>query len=216
MFSRRVGKSLILILAVVAFCGLIYASVGQCQNWAALPPYNTLWPLWSPALSPINAVTGLPTPVVSNLARTTVLPVQPGLTWDPASAYPRLLYNSPFGLSYYDPLLGVGLWPPAGYINPSTGAPIQLTLPAGYSALAPTDPAWIQTNVPLANQFYSTIAPFFGLIPTTLTTGFPLPTGVTFLLPPALPTTATLPPLPTSITSLLAPPPVFLTPTAII
>ena len=215
MISKNREKSLILILAVVVFSGLIYASIGQCQNWTALPPYNTLWPLWSPALSPINAITGLPTPVVSNLARTTVLPVQPGLTWDPSRTNPWLLYNTPFGLCYYDPLIGVGSWPPAGFINPATKAPVPLTLPAGYSALAPTDPAWLQTNVPLANQLYSTIAPFFGLIPTTAPT-FTLPTGVTFPIPPALPTTATLPTLPASITSLLAPPPVLLTPTAII
>jgi len=213
MFSKKAGKSFILILAIALFCSLIYASVGECQNWAALPPYNTLWPLWSPALSPVNPATGLPTPVVSNLARTTVLPVQPGLTWDPAKANPWLLYNTPLGLAYYDPLLGVGLWPPAGFIDPATKAPIPLTLPAGYSALAPTDPTWIQTYVPLANQFYSSVYPFFGLLPTTTPT-FTVPTGVTFPIPSTLPTLPTT--LPPSLTSLLLPAPVLLTPTAII
>ncbi|MEW6382128.1 MAG: hypothetical protein AB1611_21340, partial [bacterium] len=80
-------KRVVLSLAILMGLVLISSSMVQAANWINLPPYNTLWPLWSPPLSPTNPLTGLPTPIVSNLKPSTVLPVQPGLTWDPRKTY---------------------------------------------------------------------------------------------------------------------------------
>ena len=129
-------------------------TINPGDKWVALPPYNTLWPLWSPPLSPVSSLTGLPAPIVTSLRPTTVLPVQPGLTWDPSVGYPWLLYNTPLGLAYYDPLRGVNLWPHPLLINTITGTPITLTLPLGYQTLPPTSSLWLYSNVPAANQSY--------------------------------------------------------------
>ncbi len=131
-------------------------TINPGDKWVALPPYNTLWPLWSPPLSPVSSITGLPTPIVTSIWPTTILPVQPGLTWDPSVGYPWLLYNTPLGLAYYDPFRGVNLWPHPLLINSITGAPITLTLPVGYQILPPTASLWLYSNVPVANQNYIT------------------------------------------------------------
>jgi hypothetical protein len=128
--------------------------ISPTDKWVALPPYNTLWPLWAAPLSPISSITGLPAPIVTSIGPTTILPVQPGLTWDPSLGYPWLLYNTPSGLAYYDPLHGVNLWPPALLTSIITGAPITLTLPVGYQTLPPTSSLWLYSNVPIANQSY--------------------------------------------------------------
>ena len=125
--------------------------------WQPLPPYNTLWPLWSPVLSPIDPLTGAPLPIINELTPETILPVQPALTWDPRQANPWLLYNSPYGLCYYDPLYGIDLWPPDSLLDPLTGliAPIDLLLlKTYYTALAPTSTSWLTNTVPLANVFF--------------------------------------------------------------
>lgn len=142
-------------------------------DWIYLPPYNTLWPLWSPPLSPINPLTGLPTPIVSNLNPSTVLPVQPGLTWDPRLDYPWLLYNTPIGIAYYDPFYGVNTWPPSYLKDPITGlaAPIDLSLIAGWSVLSPTSTAWITTNVPIANNVFINAYPAYAVAYETLAGG---------------------------------------------
>jgi len=147
--ERKPSYAFLLLIALVALF-LAYSPIAQAQNWMALPPYNTLWPLWSPALSPINSTTGLPTPVVTNLTRSTILPVQPGLTWDPSSANPWLLYNTPLGMAHYDPIGGINLWPPS-YLQDTAGLPLPLTLPAGYGLLPPTSPLWISSTLPLGN-----------------------------------------------------------------
>ncbi len=73
-------KSTVLGLAI--FMGLLLISSSMVQaRWTALPPYNTLWPLWSSPLSPTDSLTRV------------VLPVQPGLTWDKGKTY---LYVTPF------------------------------------------------------------------------------------------------------------------------
>ena len=46
---------------------LIGSPMVHAQNWAPIPPYNLLWPLWSPALSPADPVTGVPTPLLSSI-----------------------------------------------------------------------------------------------------------------------------------------------------
>jgi len=142
---------------------IIQKSATMAANWQPLPPYNTLWPLWSPPLSPIDPLTGLPKPIINQVSRSTILPVQPGLTWDPRQAYPWLLYNTPLGLCYYDPYYGIKPWPPASLLNPLTGlpAPIDYTaLKIAYTSLAPTSSAWLVANVPVANlYFYNTYPP---------------------------------------------------------
>ena len=149
----------------------------KAQNWASLPPYNTLWPLWSPVLSPTNATTGLPTPLVTSLTPRTVLPVQPGLTWHPSLLNPWLLYNTPVGMAYYDPIGGINLWPPRILTNLITGSPITITLPANYSALLPTPSWWILSNVVAANWSYLVAYPsFLTALPTTTATTLPPPT----------------------------------------
>ena len=141
------------------------------QYWAAMPPYNILWPLWSPALSPIDPVTGLTTPLITELTRNTVLPVQPALVWDPSyiigsdpGQVPYLLYNTPpefgFGLLYYHDIYGLNPWPPNYLLDPITQEPLPLSLPLGWSILSPYALGEFEYYVPIANLFYATT---FGL-----------------------------------------------------
>jgi len=182
-------KGLFLILILTGFFLAGRPSVAQAQNWQALPPYNTLWPLWSPALSPVNSVTGLPTPIVTNLAKTTVLPSQPGLTWDPAWPNPWLLYNTPSGMLFYDPLYGINLWPPSYLIDSVSGAPVPISLPAGYAALAATSATWIQAQLPIANSTYLAAYPSYA--PPS---PFPFATALLALGVTTIPTVPALPP----------------------
>ena len=158
-------KKWIVFLLLISFFILYHSSLTKAQYWAALPPFNTLWPLWSPALSPIDPITGLPTPIVSDLSPSTILPVEPGLTWDPAYNYPYLLFNSPEGLVYYNFLGGIegGLlpWPPS-YLQTTfneagnlwTLPPTPITLPVGYADLPPTSSLWLAQIIPLAFANY--------------------------------------------------------------
>lgn len=161
-------KTLYIIMALSVVLFLTISPIANAQNWASLPPYNTLWPLWSPALSPIDAVSGLPVPLVTQLTPSTVLPIQPALTWDPAAANPWLLYNTPLGMAYYDPIGGVNLWPPSNFLDVA-GSPLPISLPVDYGYLPPTDPTWLTTNVPLANAAafaYLMLTPSPFIIPT--------------------------------------------------
>ena len=162
--NQNSRKFLILTIFILVFAILaIQGSAALAATWQALPPYNTLWPLWSPPLSPTDPLTGLPKPIVSQVSRSTILPVQPGLTWDPRKTYPWLLYNSPLGLKYYDPYYGINSWPPSSLLNPLTGLPAPINLLAlniAYTALAPISSAWLAANVPVANlYFYNTYPP---------------------------------------------------------
>ena len=190
--GRKDNQSTILFLFTIMIIGLgfILAVPGQAQYWTALKPYNTLWPLWSPALSPVDPVTGKPVPVVNNLAPATVLPVHPGLTWDPTWPNPWLLYNTPLGLIFYDPLYGINQWPPDYLIDPTTGSPIPITLPPGFPLLAPTDVSWLQNNLSTANTTYQLSYSQFAPTPAstiTLPSSLVAVLGVTSLSLPALP-----------------------------
>ncbi|MGA1876395.1 MAG: hypothetical protein ACMUIA_12385 [bacterium] len=158
-------RSMLVGLAILL--GVLFISVPMVQSayWEVLPPYNTLWPLWSPPLSPVNPLTGLPTPIVSNLRPSTVLPVQPGLTWDPNLDYPWLLYNTPIGMAYYDPYYGVNTWPPSYLQDPITGlpAPINLLAIKGWSLLSPTSTAWINSTLPVANNTFINAYPAYAV-----------------------------------------------------
>ncbi|MEW5802106.1 MAG: hypothetical protein AB1847_08380 [bacterium] len=175
------------VLLVLSFIGIsaLFAAFGtraRAQNWVALPPYNTLWPLWSPVLSPVSTATGLPTPLVTSLTPDTVLPRQPGLTWSPFRRNPWLLYNTPLGMAFYDPTVGVSLWPPRILVNQITGLPITLSLPTGYADLSPTQTSWVVNNVPAANWSYLAAYPSYSTVASTLSQ----PTITSLLTPTAL------------------------------
>ena len=70
MNKKYIFKSLFLTFIILIAVGLFYVPCAQAQyNWWPLPPYNTLWPLWSPELSPVSPITGLPSPIVNSLYR---------------------------------------------------------------------------------------------------------------------------------------------------
>jgi hypothetical protein len=152
---------MIVILTMVVIGGLLKDSTTEAQYWALMPPYNVLWPLWSPILSPVNPVTGLATPLVSELTASTILPVQPCLAWDPCQPLPWALYNVPpvlgGGLVFFDEVYGLHPWPPPYLQNPITGAPAPITWSplATWSLIAPTDVGHIEYFIPLANLTYA-------------------------------------------------------------
>jgi len=211
--SKKFSLVLLTSVSLLMLISITFVGVSQAQDyWTALPPYNTLWPLWSPALSPLDA-DGVPVPVITSLTPGTVLPVQPGLTWDPSMDYPWLLYNTPVGLAHFDPLNGVNYWPPSNFLD-SAGAALPITLPDLYGTLPPTGAPWLQQNVLFGNsyflqsypaflatadpQLFATASPYplppniiaalgLGLsIPTLGTTLYPPPGILEFLNPAAL------------------------------
>jgi len=138
---------------------LILLPIAEAQYWTALPPYNILWPLWSPGLSPIDPVTGFTTPLLTSITRDTVLPVQPALVWDPYQTVPYLLYNTPptfgTGLLYYHDVYGINPWPPSYLLDPVTQAPAPISLPLSWSLLSPYALGEFESYVPIANIIYS-------------------------------------------------------------
>jgi hypothetical protein len=144
MFEKKCAFKLVVIsIFILVVIGMIGTPLAQAQYWQAIPPYNLLWPLWSNTLSPVDSVTGLPTPLLSQLTNSTILPVQPILAWDPSQSLPWALYNIPpvlgGGLTYFSPFFGLNPFPPSNYLDPLTGLPSPIGLPLGYSALPPTD-----------------------------------------------------------------------------
>ncbi|MGA1867845.1 MAG: hypothetical protein ACMUJM_04780 [bacterium] len=137
-------KSLLLIIIVfMAWALFMTSSVVRAQDWAAMPPYNLLWPLWAPVYSPVDTVTNLPTPLLSEVTRSTILPVQPVYLFNPEGyefpmgfIQPWLLYNSPTGVVYFDTVFGINPFPPPEFVDPITGGPLPLALPLNYSLLA--------------------------------------------------------------------------------
>lgn len=160
------GLKKLLIMALAILLGIMVFSYAQADYWIALPPYNVLWPLWSPALSPQDPITGLPAPLVNVLTGHTILPVQPAMVWDPATPevnnapYPWLLYNMPIqfggGLLMWDQFYGMRPFPPEYMTDPLTGAPLPITLPLSYWLLGPIDfdEIWAY-NYWLGNATYS-------------------------------------------------------------
>ncbi|MGA1867843.1 MAG: hypothetical protein ACMUJM_04770 [bacterium] len=155
-----------LVMIVMMACCLLFCGIAHAQYWTAMPPYNILWPLWSPALSPIDLVTGYTTPLVTSLTRDTVLPVQPALVWDPSyivgsdpGLIPYLLYNTPpavgSGLLYYHDAYGLNPWPPDYMLDAVTGEPAPIPLPLGWSLLSPYNLGEFEYYVPIANIFYA-------------------------------------------------------------
>lgn len=166
MHGRKENLSCaVLVIALFIAVMVIASGTAQAQYWQAIPPYNLLWPLWSPALSPTNPLTGVPTPLVSTLTSGTVLPAQPALVWDPAYTLPYLLYNVPVayggGMVYFDPYFGLNPFPPPYLLDPITGSPAPLTLPTGFASLSPT--ALQTTNVFYGNLLYISEYPYIAL-----------------------------------------------------
>jgi len=135
-------KSVLLILTLITAWMLIITLSVQAQNWAIMPPYNLLWPLWSPVYSPPDPVTGLPTPLLSEVTRSTILPVQPAYLFNPYGfefpmgyVNPWLLYNTPGGLVYYDVFFGLNPFPPPDLLDPISGAPAPIALPLNWSVI---------------------------------------------------------------------------------
>ena len=158
-------RNIILIMTLIMVLCLFLAGDVMAQGgfttplWVSLPPYNVLWPLWSPGLSPIDPVTGLTTPLLTSLTRNTVLPAQPGLVWDPCQPVPFLLYNTPStfgsGLLYYHEAYGLNPWPPSYMLDPITGAPAPIPLPLAWSLLSPYASGEWEYYVPMANAYYA-------------------------------------------------------------
>ena len=173
--GKRSYQTGILCLFIILVMGLILVPQVGAQYWQAIPPYNLLWPLWSPVLSPVNSVTGLATPLLSELTNSSILPVQPILAWDPAQNLPWALYNIPpimgGGLTYFSPLFGLNPWPPS-YLLDSAGLPLPIGLPLGYGALPPTDVAAATDIVTLGNIQYLLEYPtnLFGISQSSLLT----------------------------------------------
>lgn len=156
-------------------------------QWQSLPPYNVLWPLWSPALSPPDPVTGVPTPLVTKLDKNTLLPVQPALVWNPDLPYYYLIYNyiNPYGgppiVKYWDPTEYSAFtpygyiwqtWPPSYLlqsIEPYPGifitVPDPIALPLGYESL-PYLASLVTWYVPFANNAWQN---YYGINPYLLT-----------------------------------------------
>ncbi|MGA1870748.1 MAG: hypothetical protein ACMUJM_19610 [bacterium] len=181
--NTKIGfKAIFLIISIIFISIVVFSPIAHAQYWIDLPPYNTLWPLWSPALSPIDPISGEPVPLVSSLDSTTILPVVPGLTWDPSLPYPWLLYNTASsGLAYYDPFTGINLWPAPSLLD-EAGLPAPISLPPDYQALSPIDygvAAWILTNLAVANNSFL-LSPF-GLFQAK--SGWFLPPATTYLTP---------------------------------
>ena len=164
MYKQK--KFLLLLLMIVIF--IIMAAIGffrhpitEAQYWSLMPPYNVLWPLWSPPLvtdfnwDPL-VFTGT-TPIITELTKTTILPVQPALAWDPCQPLPWALFNAPplfgGGLVFFDEIYGLHPWPPPYLQDPITGAPAPITWSplATWGLIAPTDVGHIEYLIPLAN-----------------------------------------------------------------
>ena len=135
-------KYLLLIITLIIICALTGMYV-LAQEWALMPPYNLLWPLWSQVYSPPDPVTGLPTPLLSEVTSNTILPIQPVYLYNPYGyefpmgfIQPWLLYNSPTGVVFFDTMFGITPFPPPELLDPITGAPAPIALPLNYSLLA--------------------------------------------------------------------------------
>jgi hypothetical protein len=174
MYRKKCNILLILVFAILI--GMMLITHAQADNWIALPPYNVLWPLWSPALSPVDPLTGLATPLVTALTRNTILPIQPALIWDPASPeannapLPWLAYNTPAslggGLLIWDQFYGLRAFPPDYMVDPVTLAPLPIPLPLSYWLLKPieNDHIWAY-ELQLGNIVYAST---FGVSPLSL------------------------------------------------
>ena len=162
--KRRISRWFIISFLILVAMILIDSPLVNAQYWASLPPYNLLWPLWSPpAVTDFNwdplVLLGT-TPILTELSRTTILPVQPGLAWNIGLGHPWAMYNIPLtfggGLAFFDITYGFNTFPPPSLLDPATGVPVPITLPLGWSLYLPTKLKGFEYFIPLANTVYST------------------------------------------------------------
>jgi len=181
--KRKSFFLLLLTLMALSILGLLTSPAVRAQNGALMPPYNVLWPLWSSVLSPVDPLTGLKTPLVPELTRNTILPVQPAIAWDPTTSI-WALYNTPplfgSGLLFFDRLYGLNSWPPPYLYDSVAGIPNPITFTVTWSLL----PATGATGggqaffIPLANAIYAltyglTGPEYLNLLTTAQIWGFP-------------------------------------------
>ena len=187
---RRKMSKYILMIGLCFIIGFyLLPNMGMAQLWQPIPPYNVLWPLWSPILSPPNPLTGVPSPIITSLDKTTFLPIQPAFVWDPSLPYFYLLYNyvptdgSANELIYFDPTEGAfnpvysfKAWPPASLLGGTTTTtltgivttigPAPVDLPLNYASLISFDPIlWLNFWIPLVNTAYQNL---YGIYPELL------------------------------------------------
>ncbi|MGA1867939.1 MAG: hypothetical protein ACMUJM_05255 [bacterium] len=146
---HRKKRIVFIVMTLTILLIALLVAGAQADYWTAMPPYNVLWPLWSPALSPENPVTGVATPLVNAVTRHTILPVQPAMLWDPASPeanngpLPWLAYNTPLalggGLLIWDQYYGMRPFPPDYMVDPVTSTPVPIPLPLSYWLLRPIE-----------------------------------------------------------------------------
>lgn len=150
---------------VIMFClvfAILVCSISYAQYWSAMPPYNVLWPLWSPALSTRDPVSSVVTPLINSLTEATMLPVQPGLAWDPCQ--PGLEYNNTppiLGriLTDWGGNYGMNPWPPPYMLDPITSAPASIPSSTTWSLIG-TVPWFLSIPNTLPTGFESLIPPF--------------------------------------------------------
>jgi len=151
-FITLVIFALMFLVMFLSIGGLLGLSSVEAANWQRMPTYNVLWPLWSPALSPGGNA------LVPDITKSTILPVQPGMVWDPAQLKPWAVYNTPAalggGLLFFD-AYGMNPWPPKYMVNPATGAPAPVPLATTWSLLLPTSLVEWEYYLPLANIAYA-------------------------------------------------------------
>jgi hypothetical protein len=92
-------------------------------------------------------------------------------------------------MCYFDPYYGINTWPPAYLKDSVTGlpAPIDLSLIKSWSTLAPTNTAWLLSNVTLANNSYITTYPPYTYATTPPLSYFLTPASILGLLSSVLP-----------------------------
>lgn len=187
-------RFLLCIFFILVFAvGLLIVPMAQAQNWALMPPYNVLWPLWSPPLvtdfnwDPL-VLLGT-TPIVTELTRNTILPVQPAIAWDPAHEI-WALYNTPpllgSGLLFFDRTYGLNPWPPPYLFDSVAGTPIPITFLTTWSLLKPPGFAGGEEAyfIGLANAIYALTfglptADYLGLLTASDLWGLgPISTGI--------------------------------------
>lgn len=134
---------LLMVFSLIVVLVFLMQPIVHAQDWAIMPPYNLLWPLWSPVYSPPDPITGIPTPLLNQVTGNTILPIQPIYLFNPNGyefpmgyIQPWLLYNSPGGAVYFDVVYGLNPFPPPELIDSITGLPIPIPLPLNWSTLA--------------------------------------------------------------------------------
>ena len=76
-------KISLIIVSLVAFIFLsLQSNFAMAQNWASMAPYDILWSLFPPVVSPVNPFTGITTPLTSqpfsSFSRSAAIPLPGG------------------------------------------------------------------------------------------------------------------------------------------